>query len=510
MQADNYNYKPDEQFTNSGWEAMQKKLDKEMPVERKKRRGVIWFYFLGTMLLAGGIWFLQFRKYQTTIPEQKEKVFANSEVDKQEKQVGNQNQNQNANQNQIDNAQPLNGKNQNQKNIGYENSLTKNEILKSKKEELVNHSATPKKSTGQSLYNNKNANNGSSVFEEQNSIAFPEVPFNSTANSAGLISEEVVNEIVALDNANASRESLTMSSISFLKFYLEEKVRQNPEIDMEVLKEKLAKKVERKGTPKRKIELGLNVGALLDVENSQRLGGITTASIHFPLSKKMGIRTGLGYSLINKDLFYQYTDQQTAEYYDPITVVSNPPSAAVGNIDVNTTTIFNLNRFHYLEIPLLFTYEAHKKWQFLLGANASYLIKDQLTSVESGFGFLNEADALSLGIDLASVSAESLDLEQFQKQDYWNKWNMSAVFGMAFKITPRWNIELQYHRSFSSFLETNEDGLYFDQRFSNPSTNSNSGYYIQNDFNDPSGSSESRVRDLNTNHSLRFTIGYKF
>ena len=52
MQADQHNYQPDEQFTNKGWSEMLKTLDKEMPVQEKKRRGFFWLF---PFLLVGVI-----------------------------------------------------------------------------------------------------------------------------------------------------------------------------------------------------------------------------------------------------------------------------------------------------------------------------------------------------------------------------------------------------------------------------------------------------------------------
>ena len=78
MQADQHNYQPDEQFTNKGWNEMLKTLDKEMPVQEKKRRGFFWFFPFLLIGVVASVWAFYPNDQRTEIT-----------------QIINQNQNQN-------------------------------------------------------------------------------------------------------------------------------------------------------------------------------------------------------------------------------------------------------------------------------------------------------------------------------------------------------------------------------------------------------------------------------
>ena len=59
MQAENYKYQPDQQFTDHSWEEMKKMLDKEMPVEKKRKKRFFWIFFLYLLfgvLVVGSTW----------------------------------------------------------------------------------------------------------------------------------------------------------------------------------------------------------------------------------------------------------------------------------------------------------------------------------------------------------------------------------------------------------------------------------------------------------------------
>ena len=504
MQADNYNYKPDEQFTNRGWEEMQRKLDKEMPVEKKKRRGIFWFYLLGFyllgfLLLVSGIGFFTYNKYQITTPNKNQKVYAETQ------EIGNKNSIQNANQ-----------------NIKDENNLTinktNNDVVEVEGNSNESRTVSTSKTSKPIFYNNKNTDNDFLNDDVKQPIVSSSINSNVIIENPNSKSSESFFDVVELEEPIALRASLTMNSIDFLQIYLKEKEQQNLTIDESELEIGKAKIVKYNQPKKRKINFGLNAGGLLDMENNQKIGTFASAFVHFPIGKKLGIRTGLGYSLINKDLNYQFSDVQDATYFEPNS--SSFDTTSVNSIGVRTETLFKLERFHYLEIPLLLTYQIHEKWQFQLGVNGSFLIQDDLSSIESGYQFADETEADDLGIELAAVSELTVDFEQFQKQDFWKKWNMNAVFGMSFKINLRWNIELQYHRSFSRFLETDEDGIFADQFAVDPNqlfpigSSTNIGVYsVQNEASISSNSltfDSSSAKELNINHSLRIAIGYSF
>ena len=76
MQADNYKYKPDPQFTDKSWVAMRELLDKEMPVEKKKRKGFFWIFLFLVIGIAGA--FLMFYPENNENVEKKDSAASNS------------------------------------------------------------------------------------------------------------------------------------------------------------------------------------------------------------------------------------------------------------------------------------------------------------------------------------------------------------------------------------------------------------------------------------------------
>ncbi len=53
--ADQY----DVEQTTSGWEALEQRLDKELPQDRRRRRLLLWWLLAGVLLLGGALWGLK-------------------------------------------------------------------------------------------------------------------------------------------------------------------------------------------------------------------------------------------------------------------------------------------------------------------------------------------------------------------------------------------------------------------------------------------------------------------
>ena len=274
-------------------------------------------------------------------------------------------------------------------------------------------------------------------------------------------------------------------------------------------------------TPKladRKTEFGVFAGVVGDFAEIKKIGLTSGGYVHFPMGKKLGLRTGLGYSQLQKELPYTFIGNQDAalssEFLDA-SIASPPPFSRVA---VQANSDFILEKFHQLDLPVLMTYSPVKKIQFQLGANFSYLIKDKIKLVNNDLdiNYSANSDYSNYGIELGVLDLNSISPNQYSDENYWTKLNVSAVAGLAWKPTKRINLGLQYHYGLLPILKSNNSSS--SSLIQGASTQRYEIYNNSGDFHSNSGSSpESRIEKIfqkerftKYNHSLRFTIGYNF
>ncbi|MFK7772375.1 MAG: outer membrane beta-barrel protein [Saprospiraceae bacterium] len=480
MQADQNNYQPDKQFTNQGWNEMLKTLDKEMPVQEKKRRGFFWLF---PLLLIGGIasvWAFYPKNESTEITQGKEVV-----IDQSKSQSQSQSQSQ----------------------ISKKTSETtsKNNI------ELTNENIAT---------DNQTTEINSTSFENRK----PKVKdgFPSIIESSNPLSPQVIEEIVPVEKTEVIEQKAPIAK-------LEEEVRAiNPSfITIQLQDEEklsIAEKefffeeetiVKKPNAIKRKTEFGVFAGVVSDFANINKVGFTSGGTVHFPIGKKLGLRTGLGYSQLQKELPYSFIGNQDAllspEFIDVTTAL--PPFSSVA---VQSNSDFVLEKFHQVDLPVLFTYSPIKKIQFQLGASASYLVKEKISLINNSIKIDESVnDNYSIyGIELDVLDLNSISQNQYSEENYWGKLNLSGVAGFAWKPTRRFNLELQYHHGFFPILKSSRKSISGSLIQGDSTTNR---YEVFNN-SDNSFAPESRSiknlfnkdRFIKKNHSLRLTIGYNF
>lgn len=468
MQADQHNYQPDEQFTNKGWSEMLKTLDKEMPVQEKKRRGFFWFLPFLLIGAIASVWSFFPSNQKTEIT-----------------QIINQNQNHIA-------KTPV----ENIVELENQNNVSENQNLETT--------------------NNRNVNSKAKIDDD-----YPSIIDSSNPLLPQVIEEAVPKERTEIIEGKDPLAKLEVEVLPIDPSFITIQLHEGEELVMEEKEFFYGEEIIENSEPsKREIKVGLYAGVIGDFANIKKPGLMTGASIHFPIGKKLGLRTGLGYSQLQKEQPYYFTGNQDAALSNEFlsAALSVPPFSTVA---VQSNSNFILEKFHQLDLPVLLTYSPIKKIEFQLGANASYLIKDQTRLINNNLN-INESvndDYSTYGIELDALDLNSISQKQYADENYWTKLNVSAVAGLVWKPTNRINLGLQYHYGFLPILKSNRNSnndILGSLAIRSYEVYDNSGAYDPT-FQTPNSNVESFGKQLfdnekfiKYNHSIRFSVGYNF
>lgn len=486
MQADQNNYQPDKQFTDQGWNEMLKTLDQEMPVQERKRRGFLWFFPFLLIGVVASIWAFYPKTENAEIAQSQEVIF-----DKTKTQTKTQTQTQDSKTTSENNVTILN-----------ENTSIINQNIKPNNSQIGNKTIIPQ-------------DDFPSIIKSSNPLLPPAIEEIESDEKTEI--KEVKEPIAKLE-----KEVRTINP-SFITLALIE-LQKEKELVIEE-REFFFEEKNIVKTPKstdREKEFGIFAGVVTDFSNVDKIGFTSGGFIHFPIRKKLGLKTGLGYSLLQKDLAYSFIGNQDAllspEFIEQTTIISSPPPFST--VAVQTNADFILEKFHQLDIPVLLTYSPIKKIQFQIGINASFLLKEKIRLINNSIK-INQSvndDYSNYGIELDALDLNSISEDQYAEENYWNKLNLSGVVGFAWKPTRRINLELQYHHGFFPILKTNSSrdsilnpaGATFDNNYqvhNNPA-------YPNSNFSAAESRSIKRIfnknRFIKNNHSLRFTLGFTF
>jgi hypothetical protein len=473
MQADQNNYEPDKQFTDQGWNEMLKTLDQEMPVQEKKRRGFFWLFPFLLVGVVASVWAFYPENKKVEIVQSQEVVF---------------DQNQNSEIIVESNLEIIN------KNIATENQTTE--------------------TNNPPVGNNKAKNDDGfpSVIESSNPLLPQVIEVIVPVEKTKLIGQKEplarLEKEVQLINPNfitielQKQEELAIEEKEFL--FEEETIVKNP------------------NPTKRKTEFGVFAGVVADFANVKKVGLTGGGFVHFPIGNKLGLRTGLGYALLQKELPYSFVGNQDALLSPEFLLNISTATPPFSTVAVQSNSDFILEKFHQLDVPILLTYSPVKKMQIQLGANVSYLVKAKTRLINNSIN-INQAvndDYSNYGIELDALDLSSISQNQYSDENYWTKLNVSGVAGLAWKPTRRINLELQYHHGFFPILKSNSNSgtaLVGGTTVRNYEVYDNSGVLFDPLVNIPNSSAESFGKQLFSNekfikynYSLRFTIGYNF
>lgn len=452
MQANDNNKNPlDDQFFDQAWENMREALDREMPVKKKRRRFLPWFYLMAGAVVGLFFW------------------------------IGISSLNQNdlehltANNSNVSPIVKIDNKANTTTSIDLENTQTNNTITKNssiqneKKSNNVpqqiitkNHRSTTAIVPQQNIYNKTNPttlNNSDNPIPQKNKLINPNIPPLAMLNSVNTLLE---NQEDLLD-------------IKLKEDYLK------------------IKEPENLCPPKRKIGFEINAGLAYDFSAPKKIGFTTSGLVHFPIGEKWGIKTGLGYSVLAKNEKFSVSENQE------VILAQNNPTTSFADLSLyrlNVQEDYVLKNIHYLEIPLAATFEINKKWEILTGVNLSKSIKETLTSNGTQNFSLIDNDP-NTTLELMNVRTNNVGSPNVP-DELWKNDFVSGLLGISWNPSRRLSFNLLFYQGILT-LNSKEEDLSADAFQIIPNSgNTLADIHDQNSFL------------IKNPRSLRFTVGYKF
>lgn len=432
MQAsDKNNNSFDKEFFDVAWENMKTQLDEEMPVKKKRRRFFIWFFLMAGCAI--GIIFWNNNLISSEVEKEIPMAINSMTIDEM-----NEKDNNTLSEIKISNKE-------NTKQI----PTTRNQIYKDKKNTIQETTASESINFSKKITPRKKLNSSSKTVQD--------------ITIASIQSAEPILDVSFNDKKIAINEN-----------YLKEKATGNI------------------CPPKRSISFEVQGGLAYDFTSSKKIGGTTGINVHFPIGKKWGLQTGLAYSLLPTVGEFQVSENFEA-VVDESTLTMN--SQALINADlslysVSASTIYQLKKTHFVEIPLLATYQLNRKWNFKAGLNWSKALKN----VER----IQEQDLILVDNDPNS----NLLLENFRTNNISNESNsvlknsyVSGVLGVSFNPSKKLSLNLFYYRESLKINTSSNLQDEYDTSF----------LQIPGAFNSVESMGKKDIY-----RSLRMTVGYRF
>lgn len=158
-----------------------------------------------------------------------------------------------------------------------------------------------------------------------------------------------------------------------------------------------------------------------------------------------GIQTGLGYSFYENPFPARSLTQgvRGGDFSDlPEESLGTDPMQFDTNAAIEafaSSADSTISRLHYLDIPVLVTYQAGQRWQFQAGASMSLLLASRTeTGEDAGFGLLGAArlDAFD-SAPISNTAEAAAALSELRII------NPSLQLGLAYFPAPKWTVGLQ-------------------------------------------------------------------
>lgn len=315
----------DKSFTDKAWKEMQSMLDQEMPVAKKKRRFLIWWYTGGLALAASlfGIWLSASSPKETQVQESILSATQSPSISDQEASF----------------------------------VLTEKETdLNESNQTLLN--STPQINTPQPIQNSKVKpfqSNSTPSIELENAASEEFAKISETLPIA--VEEETIAKRIPTPNTLAINDLNTFAN----------PISANPIVPIDKIN-------------KNSIQLITEVSANFTSKSSA--GGLGASMlIKIPIKKsKFSVETGLGYSYLSQSLAYSVELSQNDNSTETVEAITD---IAYGNSNIlKNTTSFEYNsislpterlNLHYLQLPVSISYRL-KRFRFHTGLQASLLL----------------------------------------------------------------------------------------------------------------------------------------
>ncbi len=406
MNKDNHN-----EFENKGWEAMLQTLDREMPVE-KKRRPFLWLVFLlGLIALGSGFWYLTTAYSIKTINKMDSKPIVDVPISKNTEGV----------------TQDL-SLNKNNKTIDKNIVQNKNNDLSlNKNDKTIDNTFVQNKIKNLSL--NKNDKTIQNKLKQSKRDELTVVKNNKDIKNNTV--QNKPNDLSLIDNHKTIDNYKDNNEVAFLKPLQIDPLPIFSGCAISI-KQDTSLKIEPQpiisSSPsahiKNRFLFGITTG--IHTENGQKLDGFQAGLVVYkPLNRHWS--WGVGMSLRQTHTSAGIITYFRKEYL---------ANASVSSSNLQSGTPISLDKLYYLELPLTIQYHLKNKFAFSTGLKTSYLVGQSVKSNGTAVYFVNNGINATKSFDLLSqVNTTTLGLK---------RWDVSLMGSFSYLPTRHVELILRY------------------------------------------------------------------
>ena len=391
MQANNTNDEIfNDEFFDQAWADMNEKLDREMPVEKKRRRFLLWYFLMAGCTIGFLFWFSISSNNQNTSQNTLPDLIAEtSETSTASPVTVTEEQNNNNEVSPKENTLPTHTFNQDLKPEIKKEIAFSNIVNEQQKFSITIENSKPKSITQKGRINS---------FTKIQNLPIQDL--------------EHFNEELAIKEDYLSFEKIDV-------------------VDL----------------PKRKMEFNTLVGLTYDFSTPKKINFVSGIEIHFPIRKRWGIQTGLAFSLFSKN--GTISSSQTHEAILADNSMLNPNGYSL--YEVQTNVQHDFKNIQYLEIPFLATFQIGDKWRLQTGINWSNALhaKVETSSNQSLILINNNPNSTLPGSQIPTISADELSAHNIA-DNLWKNDFVSGVLGISWKPNKRLSLTLRYHTPWSN------------------------------------------------------------
>ncbi len=397
----------DTQFIDQSWQNMSELLDKEMPVQKRKRR-FLWVWFLGLVALITAVWMYHYnfgnnQKDAPKIITSKTEKIAQVEtlVDRSPTQIEEKNN------------LPAPNKFENKKqNVSRKNSPTQNNKLNSTK--TVDTPSTIKTNATTEKY-------------ERSIVAIP-----VEKTPADTKNFDIIPQSTKLSTSSKIKHQKEINP-NFARLPLPAFSNFPSQLPTEFIP--IVQPVVKKST---KWRFGLYAGGLTNAVGSFRAG----LHSNLIINPKWTLHAGLGYARRIKNNTTNNNDFPVVLSSNPVAGTNNDPNT----IDPAFSNSLAYKKFQYFELPILFQYQIRPKWTIDFGGQIAlfhgvYYQSSEESNFTTDSTTLSNADNRIQDLSLGAIATI----------------NFAAIGGISYQITPGLSAYSAYHHSTNYLTNTDSN-----------------------------------------------------
>jgi hypothetical protein len=412
MQADPSNKWNDQEFEDHAWSQMSMLLDKELPVEKKKRRVVFWWLFaagIGLLFIGGIVWSLQQQEADVLI------VIGEEQVVKLEETVDML---------KTDTASDL-GEEIGSLGLPVDEEAEQEEVKQTVLATKQPNSRMPK-SQGDSL---------KGMIEANQAITASDPPLESQQTVVEVINSAAIH---VSDKEIEQEQSTEITPFSKVNSNVEHESKENqrnqqlleqlpPNVAYSLLSNDKLSTPEKAQQPPSNSHwiVAINGGAIVPINHPSRL--FLGTQLNYQLHSKWRIGIGANYIFgrssvsENDNLAFSPTEMEDTMGPEFDTMFASTDSSFIGESSAT----------RFFQFPVAVAYQFHPRWQ--LSSGLAYLLPIQNQS-ESDLSATNVRTTTVTNIVDSSTSPVS------------NSWQWQA--GVSFQATTRLGLQVQYQQQF--------------------------------------------------------------